>query len=99
MCVSDTGSERLSSQYDLILGSDLLYDRDAPAELAQFVNSHATPNAEVWIIDPDRGHRPAFSRHMAGFGFELVEAERIQDTPTNDDEQPYKGRLLQYLRH
>src|SRR5690606_15875198 len=51
-CVRDTGVEHLSAQYDLILGSDLLYDRSAPAELADFIDDHAAPGAEVWIIDP-----------------------------------------------
>lgn len=97
-CISDTGAESLSARYDLILGSDLLYDRDAPAALADFIDDHAASEAEVWIIDPDRGHRPAFTRNMAGFGFELVEQERIEKAPLNDGEQPYKGRLLRYMR-
>lgn len=97
-CMSDTGAEALSARYDLILGSDLLYDRDAPAALAAFIDDHAMPEAEVWIIDPDRGHRPAFTRHMAAFGFALVEQERIHDEPLDDGERPYKGRFLRYLR-
>lgn len=96
--VSDTGAELLSARYDLILGSDLLYDRNAPAELAHFIDEHAKPDAEVWIIDPDRGHRPAFVREMAGYGFELVEALRLADSVTHDGEQPYKGRLLSFQR-
>lgn len=97
-CISDTGAELLSARYDLILGSDLLYDRDAPAALADFIDDHAEPTAEVWIIDPDRGHRPAFTRQMDTFGFELVEQERIDDAPLNDGGQPYKGRFLRYMR-
>lgn len=98
VCVKDAGAEPLSARYDLILGSDLLYDRDAPAELAHFIDDHAQAAAEVWIIDPDRGHRPAFTREMARYGFELVEQERIEDAPEEDGERPYKGRLLRYMR-
>jgi len=97
-CMSDTGAEPLSARYDLILGSDLLYDRDAPAALADFIANHAQPEAEAWIIDPDRGHRPAFTRNMAAFGFELVEQDRIQDVALDDGERPYKGRFLRYIR-
>lgn len=97
-CMSDTGAEMLSDRYDLILGSDLLYDRDTPSDLADFIHAHAAPEAEVWIIDPDRGHRPAFTRHMAANGFELIEQERIEALPAEEGERPYKGRLLRYIR-
>jgi len=97
VCVRDTGVERLSDRYDLILGSDLLYDRNAPAELAYFIDDHAAARAEVWIVDPDRGHRPAFTREMAGYGFDLVYTERLEDAAV-DDGAPYKGRLLRFER-
>lgn len=98
VCIRDTGAESLSARYDLILGSDLLYDRNAPRELADFIDDHAAAQAEVWIIDPDRGHRPAFTRRMAGFGFELIEQERLDDSVMDATGEPYKGRLLRYER-
>lgn len=99
VCVSDTGAELLSGKYDFILGSDLLYDRDAPAALSAFIDDHAAEEAEIWIIDPDRGHRPAFTRHMAAYGFELVEQDRIVAEPEEGDAAPaYKGRLLRFIR-
>lgn len=98
VCMRDTGAELLSARYDLILGSDLLYDRDAPEALAAFINEHAAERAEVWIIDPNRGHRPAFTRHMAGFGFELVEQEYIDEPAQDSADEPYKGRLLMFER-
>lgn len=98
VCVRDTGVERLSERYDLILGSDLLYDRNAPAELADFIDDHAAPGAEVWIIDPDRGHRPAFTRQMEGYGFDLTDVERIENAAMDDGDRPYKGRLLRFER-
>ena len=98
ICLDDTGAELLSARYDFILGSDLLYDRNAPAEVAEFIDEHAQPEAEVWIIDPDRGHRPAFTREMAGRGFDLVEEDRIEVPAETEDERPYKGRLLRYIR-
>lgn len=98
ICTRDTGAELLSARYDLILGSDLLYDRDAPAELADFIDDHARARAEVWIIDPDRGHRPAFTRQMEAYGFDLVEEERIVDPVDAEGERPYRGRILRYMR-
>src|SRR5690606_28997624 len=96
--IEDTGAELLSDRYDFILGSDLLYDRDAPRLLADFIDDHANPEAEVWIIDPNRGHRPAFNRNMSEYGFELVEEEHIEAQLDDAGGQPYKGRLLMYQR-
>lgn len=96
--LSDTGAEPLSARYDLVLGSDLLYDRDAPAALADFIDDHAAAQAEVWIIDPDRGHRPAFTRQMATYDFELVSQERLEGAAADEGGPPYKGRLLRYMR-
>ena len=86
-------------QFDLIIGSDLLYERDAAGVLATFISRHAAARAEVWIVDPDRGNRPAFNRQMAGQGFEMRE-ERLGDAlPATVSPQPtYKGRLLVYRR-
>ena len=81
-------------RYDLIIGSDLLYERDADATLAGFIASHASPSAEVWIVDPDRGNRPAFNRQMAARGFEMRE-ERL-NVPATLGAAVYKGRVLIY---
>ena len=97
ICVRDSGAQPLSDRYNLILGSDLLYDRDAPALLADFIDDHAADDAEVWIIDPDRGHRPAFTRHMAGYGFQLESQDRIESAGSQALDV-YKGRLLQFRR-
>ncbi len=98
--ILDMGIKVLSSRYDLIIGSDLLYERDMPEMLADFIDDHALPSAEVWLVDPNRGYRPAFNRHMAIFGFELEHDQRLHDkaatgaTPSEE----YKGRLLMYRR-
>lgn len=76
--------------YDLVIGSDLLYERDDSASLARFVARLAAPAAQVWIVDPNRGNRPAFTRQMHALGFGLDE-ERLEG-------DGYKGRLLVYRR-
>ena len=83
---------QVQGRYELIIGSDVLYDRDASVALAGFIGRHATPDAEVWIVDPDRGNRPAFTRQMAieGFG---VRQEHLA-TPASAGVAAYKGRLL-----
>lgn len=86
----------VSGRFDLIMGSDVLYERDARATLAGFIDRHAEVGAQIWIVDPDRGNRRAFHRQMAVYRFEVVE-ERL-DHPALDDRPAYKGRLLVYQR-
>lgn len=52
--------------------------------------------AEVWIVDPDRGNRPAFTRRMQGNGFALHQ-QRL-DAAATAEVPLYKGRLLVYQR-
>jgi predicted nicotinamide N-methyase len=86
----------VQGRYDLIIGSDLLYERDASVALAGYIERHAMPASEVWIVDPDRGNRAAFNRYMAGQGFGLHE-ERL-DCAATVSSAAYKGRLLAYRR-
>jgi predicted nicotinamide N-methyase len=86
----------VTGRFDLIIGSDLLYERDVSGALAGFIGRHAMPAAEVWIVDPDRGNRPAFNRLMSAQGFDMVE-ERL-DQPATLGAAAYKGRLLTYRR-
>jgi len=86
----------VEGRFDLIVGSDLLYERDAQGDAAAFIARHAGPRAEVWIVDPDRGNRPAFNRALAALGFALTE-ERV-DRAVAADRERYKGRLLVYRR-
>lgn len=88
--------DRVRGRFDLIIGSDLLYDQDASVALAGFITRHAKPLSEVWIVDPDRGNRAGFNRHLRAQGFDLRE-ERL-DRPATPGTPAYKGRLLSYRR-
>jgi predicted nicotinamide N-methyase len=82
-------------QFDLIIGSDILYERNQPMQLAAFIQAHAAPTVEVLIIDPNRGNRSAFHRSMDLLGFTMEQS--MIDAPL-DDGTPYRGRLLHYRR-
>ena len=92
----------VQGQFDLIIGSDLLYERDAQATLAAFIDLHASLAAEIWIVDPDRGNRPAFHRQMAVRGFVRREERLSVALPVGAASllplDAYKGRLLVYRR-
>ena len=43
--------------FDLIIGSDLLYETEHIGLLSAFINRHAQPTCEVIIVDPGRGQK------------------------------------------
>jgi predicted nicotinamide N-methyase len=90
------GQTDVHGRYDLIVGSDLLYERDEAGLLARFIDRHAQASAEVWVIDPNRGNRAAFHRHMADHGFARDELALV--TAASMGRAAYRGRLLRYRR-
>ena len=83
-------------EFDLIIGSDVLYERDERGQLADFIARLAAPVAEVWIVDPNRGNRSRFHRNMARHGFRMEETHLDHDE--RDGVAAYRGRMLTYRR-
>jgi hypothetical protein len=50
----------------------------------------------VWIVDPNRGNRPAFNRQMHALGFGVTE-ERVRQL-ARGAVAAYAGRVLVYAR-
>jgi hypothetical protein len=86
----------VSGRFELIIGSDILYERDEAGALAHFIDSHAAPQAEIWVVDPNRGNRAHFHRHMKALGFALQ--EQTIDRAALPGVAAYKGRMLSYRR-
>ena len=82
-------------RFDLIIGSDLLYERGQPASLSAFIDRHASDRAEVIIVDPNRGNRSRFCQHMQALEFACSEAPAA--SPLENGEI-YKGRILRFNR-
>lgn len=81
-------------KFDLIIGSDLLYEQDHFTLLSNFINNHANKNCEVIIIDPNRGLKNKFSRQMESFGFTCT--QKIASSA--DNILNYKGTIITYAR-
>ncbi|MBP6018267.1 MAG: SAM-dependent methyltransferase [Burkholderiaceae bacterium] len=99
-CEQDTDAQLLSARYDLIIGSDLLYERGMAQDVASFINDHAFSAAEVWMMDPSRGYRPEFNRHMAAYGFQLQHDTQLHQTLTDGDgaEKDHQTRFQIFRR-
>lgn len=90
----DDGEKKLGV-FDLIIGSDLLYENGHVESLAAFINLHARQRCDVVIVDPGRGHHARFSRKMNTLGYSLC--QKKPDTVPYL-EKPFKGRILSYSR-
>jgi predicted nicotinamide N-methyase len=85
----------VQGRFDLIIGSDVLYERDEKGDLSGFIARHAGDCAEVLIVDPNRGNRAAFNRRMVQAGFTLEETDL---SGAQAGGEPYRGRMLHYRR-
>lgn len=59
-------------RFDLVIGSDILYERGHPEQLATFLHAHTNPGADVMIVDPGRHRSGELSRRMAAQGFDCT---------------------------
>ncbi len=81
--------------FDLIIGSDLLYEDNHIELLANFIEAHANPTCEVIIVDPGRGRKNKLSTRMKAFGF-----SSSQQIPTHTKylDHEFKGYILKFER-
>jgi ETFB lysine methyltransferase len=82
-------------QFDLILGSDLLYEDEHAELLSSFIDQHSKTKCEVIIVDPGRGRHAGFSKKMVKLGY-----SHNQSQPKNTDylDKEFKGQILRYKR-
>jgi predicted nicotinamide N-methyase len=82
--------------FDLIIGSDLLYEDNHIELLANFINTHSKPSCKVIIVDPGRGRKNKLSTRMQQLGFTASHHKPSQTE--NYLEQKFKGYILEFAR-
>jgi predicted nicotinamide N-methyase len=90
-----SGAHPELGRFDLIIGADVLYEREHVGLLAGFIALHAQPRAEILISDPGRNHANALTRELQAQGFTHSERRcrfELAEKP------PFRGRLLRYTR-
>lgn len=81
--------------FDLIIGSDILYEDGHIDLLANFIENHSSPTCEVIIVDPGRGRKSKLSTRMIEFGFS---SSHHKPNHTDYLEKPFKGHVLTFTR-
>lgn len=94
-CEGWEDSESELGEFDLIIGSDLLYERNHAKLLSGFINQHSKKSCDVILVDPGRGNHAPFSKKMVNLGY-----FHSQEKPVNLDylSEPFKGVILRYHR-
>ena len=82
-------------EYDLIVGSDVLYQPNHALLLSSFVNRHAKEKCEVIIVDPGRGNAAKFSNAMLASGFMQSKLDAVASVQGSSS---YKGRIRRFER-
>jgi predicted nicotinamide N-methyase len=90
------GPNPLLGRYDLIVGSDLLYERDHAELLAGFIGQHAQPASQVLIADPGRGYVSPFSALMTELGY--VRSTKAMAMANSIGMPDSRGQLFSFLR-
>jgi predicted nicotinamide N-methyase len=85
----------LLGEFDLIIGSDVLYEPVHAENVSQFIDHHSSVDVEVVIVDPNRANRSRFTKKMIALGYaHHFERFDVQDR----DGANCKGRILHYQR-
>lgn len=88
--------EHKLGKFDLIIGSDLLYELNHPGLLSAFINEHAKPGCEIIIVDPNRSHQNRFCNKMSALNYSYT-----KNKPAHTDylDTPFKGNILRFIQN
>ena len=81
--------------FDLIIGSDLLYEDEHIALLSDFIHAHAKPQCEVILVDPGRGRKNKLVKKLMGLGYQ---SSLIKPDNTIYLDTVFKGHILRFVR-
>lgn len=86
----DWRHDDLAEKFDLIMGSDILYENDHPKDVLKFISKHMSSNGKAIIVDPCRWHHLDFCKIAESAGFHF---ESCYDT-VEEDGQPVKIHVV-----
>jgi predicted nicotinamide N-methyase len=92
----DDGEDESLGRFDLIIGSEILYEQGLLSQLSGFMDRRAKPDCKIMLIDPKRGNRGKFSALMHADGWT---SSRVDVQPDPPFDVPYSGQILHFSRH
>ena len=95
VCTSWSNENPALGRFDLIIGSDILYEPRHAEHLPAFMNRHVSANGQVLIVDPERGQTDSFVEQMQQSGFE---SECWQPDFVDHLNIPYRGTVYRFRR-
>lgn len=86
--------DRILGRFDVVIASDVLYERQHPRELFAFLDRHTEPDAQVIVADPGRSHHASFGAYMRAEGYAQHDERRLfpGGSPTR------RGRIMRFAR-
>lgn len=82
-------------RFDLIIGSDLLYEDEHTELLTGFIREHSNPKCEIIIVDPGRGRKNKLAKKMIELGY-TSSISKPESTSYLDND--FKGDILTFIR-
>lgn len=81
--------------FDLLIGSDLLYEQIHPRALSMFIKMYSKPRSEVIIVEATRGYGKNFRYRMESLGFSMTELKESYEHLGMDN---FKGRIFRFWK-
>lgn len=91
---ANTDDDQLG-QFELMIGSDVLYEPNHAVLLSKFIDRHAQKPVTVIIVDPDRRQQREFTVAMQNNGFSC-QVNRAEVAIAQ--QYRFKGKILTYTR-
>ncbi len=82
-------------KFDVIIGSDILYEKQHILLLSYFINQHSNAESEVIIVDPGRSNHAQFTKKMLTHNYQHVQYD---SSYTKLASGIFKGKVLRYTR-
>jgi len=82
--------------FDLVIGSDVLYQPDHPSLLARFMSRHTSAAAQIIVVDPARGNLAMFGRELDQYGFTRFNEQIGRDVMQANG---FKGQVRTYEKN
>ncbi len=82
--------------FDLLIGSDLLYEQVHPKALSLFIKKYSNPRSEILLVEGGRGYGNNFRYRMQSMGFLVSEIEGFS---RSFDKGDFKGKILRFRKY